>query len=63
MSIHSLVHPVSLIDSCLLFPVNYLGAANKSSESTPYRLIGVYVMLSFLQGGGIGKFTNFFCCP
>eukprot|EP00795_Rhopilema_esculentum_P006771 gene6771-12337_t len=35
--------------------VNYLGAADKSNESSPYNLIAVYIILSFLQGGGIGS--------
>ena len=35
--------------------VNYLGGVTKSDDSTPYKLIAVYIILSFLQGGGIGK--------
>lgn len=35
--------------------VNYLGGVTKSDDSTPYKLIAVYIILSFLQGGGIGS--------
>lgn len=36
--------------------MNYLSATDKEQKSSPYELIAVYVILSFLQGGGIGNF-------
>ncbi len=35
--------------------MNYLSGAGHGTSGTPYELIGVYVLLSFLQGGGIGE--------
>lgn len=37
--------------------VNYL--TDKSNKADPWRLIAIYMSLSFLQGGGIGMFLFF----